>query len=119
MRVVNESRLGLKEPTTETIQSTVEHLRNIHSTAYQWDAPPIEVRVGGATFQRRMRSQVRRVINEWDLIRLYPDARPDTEDTDFHLTYTGDPTLEQETANEPEDVNGQNSVDDPKDPNEN
>jgi hypothetical protein len=47
-----------------------------------------------------MRSQVRRVINEWDLIRLYPDAHPDTEDTDFHHTYTEDLTLEQETGEE-------------------
>ena len=119
MRILNESRLGLKEQTTETIQSTVERLRNIHSTAYQWDAPPIEVHLGTATFQRRMRSQVRRVINEWDLIRLYPDARPDTEDTDFHLTYSEDPTLEQETADEQEDFNRQKTGDETGDPNEN
>lgn len=100
MRILNESRLGLKEQTAETIQTTVERLRQIHSKAYEWDAPPIEAQIGGATFQRRMRSQVRRVINEWDLIRLYPDARPDTEDTNFHHTYTEDLTLEQEMGDE-------------------
>jgi len=103
MRILNESGMGLKEPTAETIQTTVERLQQIHSTAYEWDAPSIEAQTGGATFQRRMRSQVRRVINEWDLIRLYPDARPETEDTGFHHTYIEDLTLEQETGDELED----------------
>ena len=100
MRILNENRLVIKEPTLETAQATVDRLRQIHSTAHEWDAPHIEAQIGGATFQRRMRSQVRRAINEWDLIRLYPDARPDTEDTDFHHTYTEDLTLEQETSEE-------------------
>jgi len=100
MRILNESRLVLKEPTLEIAQVTVDRLRQIHSTAHEWDAPHIEAQIAGATFQRRMRSQVRRAINEWDLLRLYPDARPETEVTGFHHIYTEDLTLEQETGDE-------------------
>ena len=41
--------------------------------------------------------------NEWDLIRLYPDARPDTEETGFTFNYEEDPALEQETRDDTEE----------------
>jgi hypothetical protein len=41
-----------------------------------------------------VRSYVRRGINEWDLLRLNPDAQLDRVVGDIHPTYDEDPTLE-------------------------
>ena len=43
-----------------------------------------------------MRYKVRAAINEWDLLRLCPNARPETEGTEFSTGYEEVPELEQE-----------------------
>ncbi len=47
-----------------------------------------------------MRYKVRAAINEWDLLRLYPNSRPETEGTEFNSKYEEIPELEQETKDE-------------------
>jgi hypothetical protein len=49
---------------------------------------------GLRTPRRAVRSYVRRGINEWDLLRLNPDAQLDRVVGDIHPTYDEDPTLE-------------------------
>jgi hypothetical protein len=44
-----------------------------------------------------MRYQIRSAINEWDLLRLYPDSRPETEEREFRHQYSEIPDLEAET----------------------
>ena len=43
-----------------------------------------------------MRYKVRAAINEWDLMRLYPNSRPETEGIDYRLGYHEDPELTRE-----------------------
>ena len=97
MRILEREMTQLAFPTDEDVNTTIERLRDIYSTAYGWDAPPIETQAGGAGFQGRMRYKVRASINEWDLLRLYPDSHPETEGTEFRSSYEEIPELEQET----------------------
>lgn len=83
---------------------TVDKLRALYSDAYGWDAPPIDARAGGATIYGRMRYQVRRAINEWDLLRLRPSSRPETEIHEFTPTYEENKDLERESSNDAGDT---------------
>ena len=44
-----------------------------------------------------MRYKVRASINEWDLLRLYPDYSPVTEGDEFRHTYEENADLERES----------------------
>ena len=50
--------------------------------------------------RRRIRSFVRRWINEWDLRRLYPESEPDIEVTELQLRYGEDRALEQPASDD-------------------
>ena len=52
-----------------------------------------------------MREYVRGWITEWDLRRLYPEAKLDIEITDVRQTYEEDQELESSHADETEVVN--------------
>jgi len=52
-------------------------------------APERSIEVRGA-----MRSYVRRWINEWDLLRLHPDAQLDTLEERLQPSYEEDVTLQ-------------------------
>ncbi len=100
MKTLEREAIQLKPPTDEDVNATVETLRQIHGTAYEWDAPQLEAKAGGVGYQGRMRYKVRAAINEWDLLRLYPKARPETGGTEFKPKYEESPELEQETQDE-------------------
>lgn len=107
VRILERETTQLAFPTDEDVNATVEKLRGIYSTAYGWDAPPIEKKAGGVGFQGRMRYKVRASINEWDLLRLYPDSHPETEGKEFRSSYEEIPELEQESKDE--NSEGENS----------
>ena len=96
VRILEQGTTQLTSPTDEDVRTTIEKLRDIYSTAYGWNAPLIEQRTGRAGFQGRMRYKVRASINEWDLLRLYPDSQPETEGTEVLPSYEEIPELEQE-----------------------
>lgn len=96
MRVLERETIQLEPPTAEKVTTTVEKLRHIYSIACAWEAPRIESMVGGAGHRGRMRYKVRAAINEWDLMRLYPNSRPETEGIDYRPGYHEDPELENE-----------------------
>ena len=100
MRILERETTSLTSPTDEDVNATVGKLRDIYSVAYDWDAPPREGKAGGAGFQGRMRYKVRAAVNEWDLLRLYPNSRPETEGTEFSSRYEEVPELEQETKDQ-------------------
>ena len=97
MRLIQREALPLNPPNDADVNAAVEKLRNIYSVAYDWDAPPLEGKLGGAGFRNRMRYKVKAAINEWDLLRLYPDSRPDTEGDEFRHTYEEDADLKKES----------------------
>ena len=100
MRILERETTQLGSPTDEDVNATIEKLREIYSTAYDWAAPSIEKKAGGAGFQGRMRYKVRASINEWDLLRLYPNSQPETEGTEFRPSYEEVRELEQETKDD-------------------
>jgi hypothetical protein len=94
MRMLERECLALKPPGSDDVSDTVDKLRALYSEAYGWDAPPIKTREGGAGIYGRMRYQVRRAINEWDLLRLRPSSRPETEVHEFIPSYEENKDLE-------------------------
>ncbi len=96
MQFITHQALPLKPPSEADVQATMEKIRRIYSDAYRWDAPPIAGSAGGAGFRSRMRYKVRSAINEWDLLRLYPDYQPETVSEEFRHTYDEDSDIERE-----------------------
>ncbi len=93
-----EQRL-LTEPDDEMLSNLYNQLKTIHSEAYSWDAPDIDHGIG-AGGRRRIRSFVRRWINEWDLRRLYPESEPDIEENELQFRYEEDVDLEQTSSDD-------------------
>ena len=100
IRFLEQDVIQLKEPTEEDENATVENLRQIYAAAYGWDAPRVERTPRGGTYQNRMRYKVRASINQWDLLRLYPDSRPETEETEFRFRYDETPELERDVKDD-------------------
>ena len=94
MRMLERECVPLNPPDRDDVSDTVEKLRALYSKAYGWNAPPIKAREGGAGIYGRMRYQVRRAINEWDLLRLRPSSRPETEVHEFTPSYEENKDLE-------------------------
>ena len=94
MQLLEHGVRNLDEPDGDMLLNLYGQLKTIHSEAYGWEAPEIAPDIGhGAT--GRIRSYVRRWINEWDLRRLYPDTEPEIEETELTFSYEEDTTLEQ------------------------
>ena len=100
MRLIEYECIPLNEPTDDDVHDTMERLREIYSTAYGWDAPKLPTQERGAGYQNRMRYKVRTSINEWDLLRLYPDYAPDTDVREFHHSYEENTDLEKTTKDD-------------------
>lgn len=100
MRILQRDAISLVQPTDEDLRDTLEKLRQIYSVAYEWDAPSLQPSTGGAGYQNRMRYKVRSAINEWDLLRLFPDSRPETEGIEFQYGYDENPDLEKEAKDD-------------------
>ena len=99
MRLIIESGRSnlLAQPDETSLLSTYSKLKEIHSKAYNWTAPDVDVfPPGSQRTSRRMRAHVRRWINEWDLKRLYPDADIQIEEQDLQPSYSEDKDLEKE-----------------------
>ena len=94
MRMLERQCVALNLPSADDVRATVAKLRTLYSAAYAWDAPPIDAQTGGAGIYGRMRYQVRRAINEWDLLRLRPSSSPETEFHEFTPTYEENRDLE-------------------------
>lgn len=96
MRLLERECTPLIPPSDAEVQSAMEKLREIYGVAYGWPAPALADRAGGAGYQNRMRYKVRAAINQWDLLRLYPDAQPETQFDEFRHTYEENRDLERE-----------------------
>ncbi|MGI8723290.1 MAG: BREX system ATP-binding domain-containing protein [Geodermatophilaceae bacterium] len=77
MRLVEKSMLLLDRPDAQELDRAYAVLKVLHGEAFGWDPPDV------AGLERlsatRMRQYVRAWINEWDLVRLDPGYRPQTE----------------------------------------
>ena len=105
MRLLHDQRcIPLERPTDEDVTGTIEKLRRIYSEAYHWEAPAVKVTSSRAGTQDRMRYWVRASIIEWDLMRIYPGARPDTVDGGFRHTFKENTDLERASPDDPADA---------------
>lgn len=94
MRLIEREALTLSPPNESTLTTTYQRLKEIHAKAYGWGPPEIPTNV--TSISRRMRSYVRRWVNEWDLKRLYPGAEVCTEEEqEIKPTYEHDESLER------------------------
>lgn len=101
MDMLERGTVGLRQPGNAEVQSTVDRLRDIYSTAYGWDAPSLSLKdMASGGFQNRMRYKVRASINQWDLMRHYPDQTFHTEGDEFHHTYDENRDLEKESKDD-------------------
>ena len=102
MNLLEREALTLRSPSEKEVRATVDKLQHIYTEAYGWDAPRLKGETGGAGYQRQMRYKVRAAINEWDLRRLYPDVRPETEVDEFRHTYEENLDLERDSRDDAE-----------------
>jgi hypothetical protein len=92
MRIIDRETHLLTPPDDTELKQVYARLRDLHGQAFGWrppDVPGLE-RLGAT----RMRQYVRAWINEWDLVRLDPAYRPETEAIDVASDYREDPDLE-------------------------
>ena len=100
MDLLETQSVPLNELSDDDVRDTMEKLRGIYSDAYDWDAPTLPAPERGAVDQQRMRYKVRTSINEWDLLRLYPNYAPDTHVREFHHSYEENKDLEKTTKDD-------------------
>jgi hypothetical protein len=105
MRVIQRNRVDLELPSDSLLDETYAKLKEIHSAAYDWQAPEIPWERGRLT--QSMREYVRAWINEWDLRRLDPTYQPDIEVEHVTSEYFEEPELESE---EPSGETEQDSI---------
>ena len=103
IQAIERDTLPLRKPDDEHFRETLANLGHIYAEAYDWEAPPATVSLGGAGDQDTMRYKVRAAINQWDLLRLYPDAHPETESSGFSHQYAEMLELEQESPEQDKD----------------
>jgi hypothetical protein len=93
MRIIDREMHLLTPPDDVELKQTYDRLRELHGRAFRWQPPDVTgLERLGAT---RMRQYVRAWINEWDLVRLDPGFRPETEMVDVPSDYREDPDLER------------------------
>src|SRR5437773_135978 len=93
MRHIEHDMLLLEPPSDDELDHAYAALKNLHADAFGWNPPDVAgLERLGAT---RMRQYVRAWINEWDLMRLDPAYRPETEMVDVPTDYREDPDLER------------------------
>ena len=92
MHHIEHDMLLLEPPGNEELDHAYATLKKLHGDAFAWSPPDVAgLERLGAT---RMRQYVRAWINEWDLVRLDPAFRPQTESVSIASDYREDSTLE-------------------------
>jgi bacteriophage exclusion system BrxC/D-like protein len=96
MRHIEHDMLLLDPPDDDDLDRAYASLKALHAAAFGWSPPDVPgLERLGAT---RMRQYVRAWINEWDLIRLDPAFRPQTEVVDIATDYREDSALADTAA---------------------
>ena len=100
IRALEREPFLLQSPSAEELQNTLEKLRQLYQQAYGWDTPPPETVSYDASYRNTMRYKIRACINEWDLLRLYPDSHPETEGQEFEYRFQEQPEMEEEVKDD-------------------
>jgi hypothetical protein len=92
MRMIAREPVRLRGPDHAMLDRTREEVRALHARAFGWEPPDLDA--GEMLSTTRIRQYVRRWINEWDLLRLYPEYTPHTVVSDLPIDYSEQPELE-------------------------
>ncbi len=93
MRIIDRETELLTPPDEAELNQAYTRLKDLHGEVFGWQPPDVAgLERLGAT---RMRQYVRAWINEWDLLRLDPGYRPETEMLDIPSDYREDPELDE------------------------
>lgn len=95
----NEAEL-LPPPSEAELKETLDTMRLLYQESYGWEPPLLSPTLDRAAYRNTMRYQIRACINEWDLLRLYPDAQPETESRQFEHSYEESPDMEKEVKDD-------------------
>jgi len=96
MRLIQRYRRSIRPPTRDDMCNINTRVRNLYQDAYDWVVPPT---ADSLDLSARLRTNLKRWINEWDLSRLYPNHAGDTEVEEVALgSYDEQPELEQSDA---------------------
>jgi hypothetical protein len=88
MRLIDREMALLAPPDAAELDQAYQRLKQLHGEAFEWAPPDVAgLERLGAT---RMRQYVRAWINEWDLVRLDPHYRPQTETVEVASDYRED-----------------------------
>ncbi|MGH3545391.1 MAG: BREX system ATP-binding domain-containing protein [Mycobacteriales bacterium] len=88
MSIIDEQMSLLTPPDAAELDRAYLRLKALHGSAFDWEPPNVAgLERLGAT---RMRQYVRAWINEWDLVRIDPDYRPDTQIDNISSNYRED-----------------------------
>ena len=88
IRQVPQENMVLDE--SSNLQDVYNKTRSIYSQAYSWE-PPTDCETNNTW---RIRQHIKRWINAWDLVRLYPEYEPDIQVSQLTQSYSEDPDLE-------------------------
>jgi hypothetical protein len=94
IRQVPYERMVLQE--ANDLQHVYDLTRSIYSAAYRWE-PPTKYETNPTW---RIRQHIKRWINSWDLVRLYPAYAPDIQVTPLSPSYSEDLDLEDDPEEE-------------------
>ena len=98
MRHIEQNMRQLTPPDDTELDRAYDALKRLHGQAFDWSPPDVPgLERLGAT---RMRQYVRAWINEWDLVRLDPQFRPQTEVVQIAADYSEDSALEEQETSE-------------------
>jgi hypothetical protein len=89
IRQVPQENMILDE--SADLREVYDKARNIYSQAYDWD-PPADCETNNTW---RIRQHIKRWINAWDLVRLYPEYEPDIQVGQLTQNYAEDLDLEK------------------------
>jgi BREX system ATP-binding protein BrxC/D len=93
MRLVDRDMMLMTPPDPAELDQAYARLKRLHGEAFGWSPPDVAgLERLGAT---RMRQYVRAWINEWDLVRLDPQYRPETEAVEVESDYRENLALEE------------------------
>ncbi len=91
MRIIDREMELLSPPDAAELELAYARLKDMHGAVFGWQPPDVAgLERLGAT---RMRQYIRAWINEWDLLRLDPGYRPETEILDVASDYRENPDL--------------------------
>jgi len=95
MKLVKRPK-ALRPVRGEEFSELKERVRNLHSQAFSWNAPPIGERE--TLSSRSIREHIKSWIMQWDLMLLYPDYRPEIVVEEVKPDYSEDVDLTSEES---------------------